>query len=104
VYRLVKQKLNRDTLFIVCVKDAHSKKINQALTDYVKTFADQPINSKQQSKLIQSFIKDYLLTGTVVESQSSGWIKQVTHSYFKEADILFVKNKIKYPPKSFLLS
>src|SRR5882762_9317018 len=29
VYRLVKQKLYRDTLYIVCVKDTKSKKINQ---------------------------------------------------------------------------
>src|SRR5207302_5128451 len=29
VYRLVKQKLYHDTLYIVCVKDRESKKINQ---------------------------------------------------------------------------
>ncbi len=104
VYRLVKQKLYRDTLHIVCIKDSHSKNINQALTDYVKTFADHPINSKQSSKSIQLLTKDYLLTGTVIESQSLGWNKPVTHSDFKEDSISFLRNKIKYPPKPLLLA
>ncbi|MBS1507106.1 MAG: hypothetical protein JSS79_10710, partial [Bacteroidetes bacterium] len=64
VYRLYKQKLSKDTLYIVCFKDVNSKKINQALSDYVKTFADKPQTAKPTTaKEAPSFIKDYLQTG-----------------------------------------
>ncbi len=104
VYRLVKQKLYRDTLSIVCIKDVHSQAINQALTDYVRTFSDHPVNSKQQSKLIQWFIKDYLLTGTVIESQSLGWKKNVTYPDYNQHYFFSLSDKIKYPPKSLSVS
>jgi hypothetical protein len=104
VYRLVKQKLSRDTLQIVCVKDAHINNINRALTDYVKTFADHPFSSKQSNKLIQTLIKDYLVSGIKIESQSLGWHKPIGQSEFKEDNNTFLRNKIKYPPKSFSLA
>ncbi len=72
-YRLVKQKLQSDTLFIVCVKDNQTQKMNQALADYVKTFTDKPVSSKQSTKTVNSFSKDYLSTTTAVETISTGW-------------------------------
>lgn len=72
-YRLVKQKLQKDTLYIVCIKDQDSKRINQALADYVKTFTDKPANTKQSSKLLTSFIKDFLPSSVVLTNLSSGW-------------------------------
>ena len=58
VYRLVKQKLQNDTLIIVCIKDNQAVKINQALTDYVNTFTDKPFNTQQNTKANQAFSKD----------------------------------------------
>lgn len=104
VYRLVKQKLYRDTLYIVCVKDANSKQINQALSDYVKTFADQPVNPNPTGKLIQSLIKDYLLAGTIIESQSLGWEKHLVPSNYKDHYFFLLSGKIKYPPKPLSIS
>jgi hypothetical protein len=103
VYRLVKQKLLRDTLYIVCVKDIKSKKINQALIDYVKTFTDKPVNAKQQSgKQVLSFMKDYLNTGVSVESQSSGWKEAVVYGEFTRHYLSTFASRIKYPPKQNL--
>jgi len=51
-YRMVKQKLESDTLYIVCIKDHESKRIKQALTDYVKTFTDEPVDAKHNGKNI----------------------------------------------------
>ncbi len=62
VYQLVKQKHLRDTLYIVCVKDRESKKINQALADYVKSFTDKPVSQKQGTKTIQLVSKDFFST------------------------------------------
>jgi len=105
VYRLVKQKLSKDTLYIVCVKDTKSKKIKQALADYVKTFTDRPFNTKQQGiKLAYSIIKDYLNTGISVENEAKGWKESISYN---EMAILYHSSspfRIKYPPKFFSLS
>ncbi len=79
VFRMVKQRYISDTLFIVCVKDHTSKKIKQALTDYVKTFTDKPSSEKSSTKTIQNFIKDYISCSTVLQSEESGWNKVLTH-------------------------
>jgi hypothetical protein len=73
VYRLVKQRFQSDTLYIVCVKDNTSKDINQALEDYVKTFTDKPVSSKGNSKNIQNLIKDYITTSTALQTRNKGW-------------------------------
>ena len=82
-YRLVKQKMDKDTLFIVCIKDQTSTRINQALTDYVKTFTDKPIQAKNAGKTFVGFIKDFLLTSINVSQFSEGWnysVARVTRS------------------------
>jgi hypothetical protein len=105
VYRLIKQKLQGDTLYIVCIKDAKSKKINQALANYVKTFTDRPFNTKQNgSKLIYSIIKDFLNTGIEIENHSNGWRACVPYHNFSHQYLSFYFARIKYPPKFSQLS
>lgn len=72
-YRLVKQKLQKDTLYIVCIKDFGSKRIKQALADYVKTFTDKPVDAKSPGKFLTSFIKDFLPTSIEIKPASAGW-------------------------------
>ena len=72
-YQLVKQKLEKDTLYIVCIKDHDSKRIKQALSDYVKTFTDKPIDAKHSVKSFSGFIKDFLPSSIEITSASSGW-------------------------------
>ena len=72
-YRLVKQKYQNDTLFIVCIKDHASKRIEQALTDYVKTFTDKPVDRQHTGKNFISFIKDFLPTSIKISTTSKGW-------------------------------
>lgn len=72
-YRLVKQKFDNDTLYIVCIKDHTSKRINQALMDYVKTFRDNPMHGKQSSQNLTAFIKDFLPTSIGILHACDGW-------------------------------
>ena len=72
-YRLVKQKLEKDTLYIVCIKDHDSKRIKQALADYVKTFTDKPVDTKHSGKALSTFIKDFLPTSIGISPASAGW-------------------------------
>lgn len=84
-YRMVKQKITADTLFIVCVKDHQSKRINQALTSYVETFADRPADHQSHSKLTYNFIKDYLTHSFTILPLSDGWecdvVKETSHTF-----------------------
>lgn len=77
VYQLVKQKLLRDTLYIVCVKDHGSKKIKQALADYVKTFTDKPENSKSGAKVLPQLSKDFLAYRIGVAHGTTGWGREI---------------------------
>jgi hypothetical protein len=105
IYRLVKQKLHRDTLYIVCIKDVKSKKINQALADYVKTFADRPFNAKQHgTKLVYSIIKDFLNTGIKIENDTDGWGVCMRYNDVAYQDYSSFSVRIKYPPKVSHLS
>lgn len=73
-YRLVKQRLYRDTLSIVCVKDHESKRIMQALSSYVKTFTDKPVDTNQSTaKIISRFSKDYISTSFELSTSAEGW-------------------------------
>ncbi len=105
VYRLLKQKFSRDTLTLVCVKDREAMKINQAMTDYVKTFSDKPANAKQQNtKSLQSFCKDYVTTLVSIEPQASGWNETVVHPNSIERYSSFNPSRIKYPPRFALFA
>ena len=96
-YRLVKQKYQNDTLFMVCIKDHTSKRIEQALTDYVKTFTDKPIDAKQNGKTTVSFIKDYLPTKISIHSISTGWNYDLSVTAEKY-DLLNRPQSISSPP------
>lgn len=80
VYHLVKQKLQKDTLYIVCVKNNTSRDIKQALVDYVKSFTDKPVNEKGNTSSLQNLIKDYVSTTTEIQSGSFGWGTPLTFS------------------------
>lgn len=84
-YRLVKQKLEKDTLYIVCIKDHDSKRIKQALSDYVKTFTDKPVDSKHTSKSFAGFIKDFLPSTTNITAATSGWNYSVAFTDFSDS-------------------
>ncbi|HTF21042.1 MAG TPA: hypothetical protein VK658_23365 [Chryseolinea sp.] len=78
-YRLVKQRLSKDTLYIVCIKDHDGKRIAEALSDYVKTYTDKPGDAKQSLKNF-NFIKDFLPTAIHLQSASTGWNHDVSYA------------------------
>lgn len=100
VYRLVKQKLTRDTLHIVCVKDAQSKKIDKALEDYVKTFADNPAGEKNHSKPAPSVSKDYFSCVITIEKRQEGWESLIQWSERQQEEITSFQQPIIQPPRA----
>ncbi len=78
LYRLVKQKLSNDTLFVVCIKDQKGTAIHQALNDYVRTFTDKPVDSNSSQKDQFSFIKEYVVRETAGTIQrAANWEREV---------------------------
>jgi hypothetical protein len=55
-YKLVKQKIENDTLYVVCIKDNKEKKIFNFMADMVKMSSDLPASSSTM-KLLNSLIK-----------------------------------------------
>lgn len=100
VFRLVKQKLQSDTLYIVCVKDGGALKINQALADYVKTFTDKPATTKSGTVKPLQFSKDYLSVTTRVTAKTSGWIATVLFST-DDFNLTAALKTIPSPPPKF---
>ncbi len=72
-YKLVKQKLERDTLYVVCVKDPKQKQLVDAMADFTKLTNDLPSTSKT-TKLLSSFSKEYKSVSTLqLIEHEQGW-------------------------------
>lgn len=103
-YRLVKTRYASDTLTIVCVRDTQIKKVNQALTAYVKTFADSPINGKHpDAKKFQSLAKDYLSTTLGFERSATGWSANCIYSHIEGTYAMTVCLAPDHPPRHLFL-
>ncbi len=97
-YRLVKQKYADDTLYVVCLKDEESKKINNALTDYVQTFTDKSSDSKQNVKPF-NFIKYFFPTSICINALTAGWSSSIVFEWKQEVEQLFYQTIITPPPQ-----
>ncbi|TXI68140.1 MAG: hypothetical protein E6Q41_04555 [Cyclobacteriaceae bacterium] len=100
IYRMVKQKLQSDTLYIVCVKDETSRDIKQALAEYVKSFTDKPASEKSQSKTLQNLIKDYIATSTALQPIQSGWSYAVPQGELVVSYPAWTSKSTSPPPKA----
>jgi hypothetical protein len=98
-YRLVKQKFSQDTLHIVCVKDHRTKLIDEAMTSFVETFTDNPVDSHANSKITIGFIKDYVPQTFGLLNQSYGWESSVAKPSFCKALKSTFSPSIIHPPE-----
>jgi hypothetical protein len=99
LYRLIKQRYAKDTLTVICVNDTEQKKIDLALSDYVKTFTDKASDTKPTSKTTISFIKDYIPTSIEICSVTDGWALRVLHNSHYQSLISTFSASILHPPE-----
>lgn len=72
-YKLVKQQLKRDTLYVVCFKDQRQKQLVNDMNNFTKRANDLPASS-QTIKLFGSLFKDYTSSGSLeLISLQSAW-------------------------------
>ena len=62
-YKLVKQKMKADTLYVVCVKDHEEKRLQTTMSDFMKVSNDIP--SSGTMKVLNGFVKDFEETASV---------------------------------------
>lgn len=79
-YKLIKQKLQNDTIYIVCIRDLETRKIAKTLNDYVAKTNDIPVNSKNTLHLFGKFLKDFEATQVNFFQHNTGWVSKIRFS------------------------
>ncbi|MGC3946847.1 MAG: hypothetical protein QM762_20405 [Chryseolinea sp.] len=96
-YKLVKQKLSNDTLYVVCIKNQDKKQLFDSLAEYIKFSSDQSSTSKQTAlKLWGSIVKDYLPNEIIQLTYCGGW--STTNEFARDQFSLFAS------PLTFVIS
>lgn len=76
-YNLVKQRLENDTLFMVCIKDHHEKKLVSALNEYANLANSLPTNAKHTMDLFGKLFKDYTASAFSSMNSAQGWCAHI---------------------------
>ncbi len=98
-YRMVKQKVTMDAVYIACVKDNEGSKINQQLEDLAQTFTDNPVGAKQSLKSVPGFIKEYVSNVISVKPSVVGWSVEVAYIAAPQSLVPSFSASIVHPPE-----
>lgn len=99
VYRIVKQKLTLEAVYIACVKDSESSRIKQQLEDFAKTFTDKPSDAKQGVKSLPGFIKEYVTQAISVKPSVIGWSVAIAYNLLPQSLVPAFLASIVHPPE-----
>lgn len=58
-YTLIKQRHHQDTLYVVCIKDGHEKRLVDTMNSYVKLSNDIPGANNKALNLLSKLLKDF---------------------------------------------
>lgn len=101
-YQLVKQKIENDTLYIVCIKDQEKKKLVDAFSDYTKLTNDLPTSSHDGWSLLSKLSKDFESSILIEIVLTEGWF--LDHQFAESSTKLLESqtNILSPPPESIL--
>jgi hypothetical protein len=98
-YRIVKQRYSQDTLYVVCIRDTSSEKIQHTLSDYVSGLSDHPQDSGDASKAFGSVIKDFIAHSCQSSSSITGWAREVTEKIHSQSHYSIPGEPVIQPPE-----
>jgi hypothetical protein len=98
-YKLVKHKLQNDTLYVICIRDHAQKQLEQTMTEYANLSNDLPGAAGKALNYLGKLLKDYNAEDAVVLIQQPGWHAEVTFQEFSTAVIKSPAQIIIPPPK-----
>jgi hypothetical protein len=85
-YKLVKQKLQNDTLYIVCIQDHERKHLENTMTDYVKLSNDLPgTNSQKALQFLGKLLKDYDSNSAITFTEQPGWSMSISYKEISDS-------------------
>lgn len=96
-YQLVKQKLQNDTLYVICYKDHQTKNLMNTMTDYVSLSNDLPGTAKKAMNFLGKLLKDFESGPDVALVGSNTWCLDLTFSFLHE-EVLFTSISFAGPP------
>lgn len=96
-FNLVKQRLENDTLFMVCIKDHQEKNLVDAFSKYASLANDLPSGAKHTMDLFGKLFKDYSTTVFASSSSDRGWY-QLIPSTAEQFELLQKNYPIHTPP------
>lgn len=94
-YKGIKQKLENDTLLIVCVKDQREKHIDSVLKHYENV--SNNTSSKQSQSLLSKVLKEYETFSQPTIVQQTGWILTFLYSQLPST-LLTATQSVQSPP------
>ena len=83
-FNLVKQKIENDTLYAVCIKNVDKSALSKNMNNFEKAVNNWPRASEKAHYLINTFIKDYTTCSAPYLIQMVGWVlscKYFSHYY-----------------------
>ena len=96
-YSLVKQRLENDTLFLVCIKDHKKKKLVNVLKEYSNLVNDLPAKAAHGAGQFAKLFKDYTSAAPASIITGTGWCTQLFFGE-KEYSLLLRSYLVLYPP------
>jgi hypothetical protein len=102
-YKLVKHKLQNDTLYIVCIRDGKTRELVNAMTDYVRLTQTFPASHEKANNFLGKLAKDFLSRATGGVTEHAGYSVTIT---FGQLTRFFDPRAIPVhspPPKSGIL-
>ena len=96
-FKLVKQKMENDTLYIVCIRNEEEKGLVNAFRDYAKLVVDVPSTSKKSPTTPFKFLTDFECVDGERMTANGGWCASIVFSE-GNFDLPFRVNPVFSPP------
>jgi hypothetical protein len=99
-YKMVKHKLEGDTLFVVCIKNQDQRQMVATITDYVKLTNDLPGNAKKALSFFGKLLKDFDHNYSTAATPAWSPISQIVFTEYKHSLLSASKEILSPPPKA----
>jgi hypothetical protein len=100
-YKLVKQRVLNDTLYVICVKDRTEKRLDKTMKDYVKLSNDLPGAANKALNLLGKLIKEYNSGSVIKLNEHTPTLIANSFTNFSAA-LISREDKIASPPPKAL--
>lgn len=74
-FKIIKQRHYNDTLYLVCIRDEQTTRINSVIDEFVQSFTGQDDGDDQH--VAPSFSKDYVSLHIALTKMVNGWVKDI---------------------------